>query len=75
MEPISWKIIIAFIIAGQGHGYAVPDVRYSTEAVCDAEIPAAEAELRVNFERTHHAKVELYSECIIDIKETDKRAT
>lgn len=74
MEPISWKMVIAFIIAGQGHGFAIADVRYPTMELCDAEIPGAEAEVRMNFERSHHAKVDLYSECIIDIKDIDKRA-
>lgn len=42
MQPIVWKILIAFIIAGHGHGYAVPDARYSTMELCDAEIPGAD---------------------------------
>lgn len=70
---MSWLIIISFIIAGtSGHGYAISDTRYSTVELCEAEMPAMEADVRMNFARSHHAEVELYSECIVDIKDTER---
>lgn len=76
MEPVSWKIIISFIFLNtSGHGYAVADARYSTMELCAADIPAAEDEARRTFARSYHTEVELHSECVIDIKDTDKRAS